>query len=372
MSSVIFQQIAVIGVGLIGGSIGMAVKKNRLVNQVIGIDINPDTLILAKELGAIDIGASQYDIISQADLVVLAAPITINFEILQKIKPLLKPNTIITDVSSTKGNFVRKCEKALAGSNHYFIGGHPMAGAETAGVASADPYLFENAIYLLTPTVNTNTTALAKVQKVVEEIGARVMIVSPDEHDVMAAAISHLPHLVASTLVKTAAKIDIDNPNTLLLAAGGFKDTTRIASGNPSLWKDICFSNKTELLNMIEVFKEEFVEFERQLAFGLTDQFESDLRFAKTVRDKIPAKLKGYWPFLDEIIVTIPDKPGMIGQVAAILGEQAINIDDIEILHVREGEGGTLRLGFAKEGLAKKAVQVLEKHGFSTRMKAID
>jgi prephenate dehydrogenase len=213
---------------------------------------------------------------------------------------------------------------------------------------------------------------LAKVQKVVEEIGARVMIVSPDEHDVMAAAISHLPHLVASTLVKTAAKIDIDNPNTLLLAAGGFKDTTRIASGNPSLWKDICFSNKTELLNMIEVFKEEFVEFERQLAFGLTDQFESDLRFAKTVRDKIPAKLKGYWPFLDEIIVTIPDKPGMIGQVAAILGEQAINIDDIEILHVREGEGGTLRLGFAKEGLAKKAVQVLEKHGFSTRMKAID
>lgn len=366
-----FRQIAIIGVGLIGGSLGMAVKKHKLVDKVIGIDVTEDHLALAKDFGAIDQGSTSYDAVAEAELVILAAPITVNLDILQQIKSFLKPQAIITDVSSTKGNFVRNCERALTGSN-YFVGGHPMAGSETAGIKGADPYLFENAIYLVTPTEQTNENALAKVKKLVEQVGAHCILVAPAEHDTMVAAVSHLPHLVASTLVKTAAKIDAEYPLTLMLAAGGFKDTTRIASGNADLWTDICFSNKTELLKMVTIFKQQLTSFGDKLTAGLNEEFAADLQSAKNVRDEIPAKLKGYWPFLEEIIVTIPDKPGMIGQVAAILGSQSINIDDIEILHVREGEGGTLRLGFAQNGLAPAAVNILKEHGFLARMKVVD
>lgn len=366
----VFQRIAIIGVGLIGGSLGLAIKKDKFANHVIGIDINQANLELAQQLGAIDQASLDYDLISTVDLVILAAPITVNLKVLRQIEPLLKPGAIITDVCSTKGDFVRECGQIL--TNNPFVGGHPMAGAEVAGVGGADPYLFENAIYLLTPTTDTDPAALTKVKTLVEGIGARVMIVDPDEHDFMVAAVSHLPHLVASTLVNTAAELEDDHPLTLVLAAGGFKDTTRIASGNPTLWKDICFNNQDKLVAMIERFEKHLASFKMQLTASLDQEFEADLQLAKNMRDKIPKKLKGYWPFLEELIVTIPDQPGTIGLVAVILGQQGINIDDIEILHVREGEGGTLRLGFAQEDSASKAMKTLKKHGFVARIKDIN
>lgn len=369
--TVIFDQIIIIGVGLIGGSLGMAIRKHKLANQVVGIDLDAQSLAIAKDLGAVDIYDTGYTAVGDADLVILAAPIFSNLRILESICEYLPPKAIVTDVGSTKSEFVAQAEQLLAGRNA-FIGGHPMAGAETAGVSGSDPYLFENAIYLLTPTEYTDQNALTKVKAMVEQIGARTMVVDPTTHDLVVAAISHLPHLVAAALVQTVAQVDAENPITLALAAGGFKDTTRIASGNPGLWKDICFSNKQQIIDMIAIFQANLTELQQALVADLKQEFEQSLGQAKMTRDKIPAKLKGYWPFLDEIIVTIPDQPGMIGQVAVILGQDGINIDDIEILRVREGEGGTLRLGFAKEGSAKKAVQALGKHGFSARMKVID
>lgn len=362
-----FPRIAIIGVGLIGGSLGLAIKKDKLADHVIGIDINQSDLKLAQKLGAIDQFSLDYELISTVDLVILAAPITVNLRILREIEPQLKPSAIVTDVCSTKGNFVRECEQIL--TKNSFVGGHPMAGAEVTGVGGADPYLFENAIYLLTPTSSTDPVALAKVRILIEAIGARVMVVDPDEHDLMVAGVSHLPHLIASTLVNTVAEIEADHPLTMLLAAGGFKDTTRIASGNSALWKDICFNNRDKLLLMIEGFEQQLAKFKKQLDTNSEQKFQSNLQHAKDVRDKIPKKLKGYWPFLEEVIVTIPDKPGMIGQVAAILGKEDINIDDIEILHVREGEGGTLRVGFSKAEAAPVAVELLTEHGFIARIK---
>lgn len=366
--TVIFDQVAIFGVGLIGGSLGMALKKHGLANQVIGFDVDQENIELAIELQAIDQGYIniQESLLSKVDLVVLAAPITVNVEILKTIKPYLKPGVVITDVGSTKAEFVAECE-ALLGSDYFFVGGHPMAGAEIAGVKGADPYLFENAIYILTPTKLANKKATAQLQDLFQQVGARVMLIDPDEHDFVVAAISHLPHLVASTLVNAVAEIERQHPLSLVLAAGGFRDTTRIASGDPELWKDICFSNKEKLLKVIEIFKEQLTLFEEQLELGAVEEFKGNLELAKEVRAKIPAKMKGYWPFLDEIIVTIPDRPGTIGQVAAILGEQGINIDDIEILRVREGEGGSLRLGFASLGSADKAIEILGKHQLLAR-----
>ncbi|HHX01050.1 MAG TPA: prephenate dehydrogenase [Firmicutes bacterium] len=360
----LFEQVVIIGVGLIGGSLGMAIRKHHLAKQVIGIDLDAQSLALAKDLGAIDAWDTGYTPVQDGDLVVLAAPIATNLTILEQINPLLLPQTIVTDVGSTKSEFVAKAEQILARKSP-FIGGHPMAGAETSGVGRADPYLFENAFYILTPTEQTIPLALANLEKLVKGIGAKPMILDPKTHDLIVAAISHVPHLAAAALVQTAAAIDAQHPVTLALAAGGFKDTTRIASGNPGLWKEICFSNKEQILKMIDQLVDHLSAMRQVLAANQEEEFAAQLTRAKTVRDQIPAKLKGYWPFLDEVIVTIPDRPGMIGEVAAILGRQNINIDDIEILRVREGEGGTLRLGFAQTGSAARAVQILKSHGFA-------
>ncbi len=365
--SAIFNQVTIIGVGLIGGSFGMAIKKDGLANRVIGVDVVPGNLDLAVELQAIDQGYVEFnDEASQADLVILAAPITTNEAILRIIKSRLQPGTVVTDVGSTKADFVYASEQIL-GDDCYFVGGHPMAGSETAGVKGADPYLFENAIYVLTPTTHTDDQTLERVKHLTNAVGSRVMVMDPHEHDLLVAAVSHLPHLIASTLVNAVATIEEQHPLALLLAAGGFRDTTRIASGNPVLWKDICFSNKEQLLKMVGVFQESLQTFKNQLQNKQELDFENNLALAKDVRSKIPAKLKGYWPFLDEIIVMIPDKPGTIGQVAIILGEQGVNIDDIEILKVREGEGGSLRLGFASLGAAEQAIRILGDHGLMAR-----
>lgn len=364
----LFGRVVIIGVGLIGGSLGMAIKKDHLAQEVIGVDVNVENLKLAKELQAVDGFSLEYDVVKEADLVVLAAPITVNCDVIAKIAQLLKPDAIVTDVSSTKGSFVTECESFLEGTAH-FVGGHPMAGSEQGGVKGADAYLFENAIYILTPTKITNQDALDRMEKLVTTIGSKCLLINPDEHDLLVAAVSHLPHLVASALVNTVAELETKYPLTLSLAAGGFRDTTRIASGNPQLWQEICFANRDQLLHMLRSFQEEVDQFIQSLEDEKQGQFKAELALAKDVRDRIPAKLKGYWPFLEEVLVNIPDQPGTIGQVAAILGAQDVNIDDIEILHVREGEGGSLRLGFAKQGSAKKAIKVLNNHGFLARTK---
>ncbi|MFY9204095.1 MAG: prephenate dehydrogenase/arogenate dehydrogenase family protein, partial [Limnochordia bacterium] len=246
-----------------------------------------------------------------------------------------------------------------------FVGGHPMAGAEAGGVRRADPYLFENAYYILTPTEKTAPQALAAMEELVKGIGAKPLFLDPQTHDLVVAAISHLPHLAAAALVQAAAAVDVEYPVTLALAAGGFKDTTRIASGDPSLWREICFSNKEQIITMIDHFVGYLAAMRQALAGDREQEFVDQLAKAKAVRDQIPAKMKGYWPFLDEVIVTIPDRPGTIGEVAAILGGASINIDDIEILRVREGEGGSLRLGFAKPGAAAAAVRILKEQGYA-------
>ncbi|HOB09688.1 MAG TPA: prephenate dehydrogenase [Limnochordia bacterium] len=360
----VFEQVVIIGVGLIGGSLGMAIRKHRLAKQVIGIDLDTQSLALAQDLGAVDMWDTEYTAVEDGDLVILAAPISANLEILEKISPLLAPQALITDVGSTKGEFISHAERMMAGRS-MFVGGHPMAGAEAGGVRRADPYLFENAYYILTPTEKTAPQALAAMEELVKGIGAKPLFLDPQTHDLVVAAISHLPHLAAAALVQAAAAVDVEYPVTLALAAGGFKDTTRIASGDPALWREICFSNKEQIITMIDHFVGYLAAMRQALAGDREQEFVDQLAKAKAVRDQIPAKMKGYWPFLDEVIVTIPDRPGTIGEVAAILGGASINIDDIEILRVREGEGGSLRLGFAKPGAAAAAVRILKEQGYA-------
>ncbi len=368
--SVLFERVVIIGVGLLGGSLAMAMKRRGLVKRVAGVDIDGENLNLALELEAIDEGYTEFDDLEgDYDLVILAAPIFANEQILEAIAHKLPSEVIVTDVGSTKSQFVERAEAILDHRRSRFLGGHPMAGSEVGGVRGADPYLFENAVYLLTPTEHTDPQVLSLMQSFVQGLGAKCHLVDPNDHDAMVAAVSHVPHLVAAALVNAAAVVQKDHPQLLGLAAGGFRDTTRIAGGSPSLWRDICFSNRQHILEVLQIVQDCVAGYKEQLAAANEAEFCGSLQEAKELRSQVPAKLKGYWPLLEEVIVTIPDQPGMIGRVAAILGERAVNIDDIEILRVREGEGGTLRLGFSKEGAAVQAVKALQGRGFMCRVK---
>ena len=218
-----FNRVAIIGVGLIGGSLGMSLRKNELVGEVVGVDSCVDNLHLAVELGAIDqYAASPAAGVAGADLVIIATPVGATILILHEIWPYLASGAVVTDVGSTKTKVVQEAENMLP-PGISFIGGHPMAGSEHNGIKGADPYLFENAFYLITPTTNSKPVALKKVKRLVAGIGAKVVEIEPEKHDLAVAAVSHLPHLLAASLVNTVVNLP-ESESILPLAAGGFRD----------------------------------------------------------------------------------------------------------------------------------------------------
>lgn len=363
----LFDKVTIVGVGLIGGSMGLALRGWNLAREVTGVDTDQANLELALELEAVHrISENISEAVADADLVVIATPVGLTAKLVEEIAPCLKPGCIVTDVGSTKASVVNQVERLMpAGTS--FIGGHPMTGAETAGVQGADRYLFENAVYILTPSPNTDEEALSKIKLLIEGLGARCIEIDPQEHDIMVAAVSHLPHLVATALVNTASELEEEHHGLLMLAAGGFRDTTRVASGNPLMWKDICLTNKESILKVLDKFAGA-LERTRSLVercddLGLKNEFEQ----ARELRKNIPSKIKGYLPQAFEIVVTVPDKPGIIGNLAVLLGNEGININDIEILRVREGEGGTIRLAFGSEENQAKAVETMRSNGIPAK-----
>ncbi len=357
------SKVAIIGMGLIGGSIGMALTYSGTVEQVTGIDQDSHALQLAMETGAVH--TATQDLVaglSQADVVFLALPVSTIINLGSTIGPLLQPGSVVTDVGSVKQVVVQHMERILPPGISY-VGGHPMAGSERVGIQAADRYLLENAAYVLTPTSRTDQRALQVVSHLVQVMGARPIILDPVQHDEMVAAVSHLPHLVATALVQTAAFLDSKCPGTLTLAAGGFRDATRIAGANPVMWRDICLANRGQLLKVMQHFRATLTELEALITDGRGDELMEVFHHACQVRAQIPAKAKGLLPPLAEVVVTVPDRPGMIGHLAQVLGNGGINITDIEILRVREGEGGTIRLGFLTDQSADMAVGLLRASG---------
>lgn len=361
-----FRRVAIIGVGLIGGSLGMSLCSRGLAGEIVGAGSRAENLRLAVELGAINRYAeSPEEGVAGADLVIIATPVGATIPVLQLILPYLAPGAVVTDVGSTKADIVAMAECILP-PDICFVGGHPMAGSEQNGVRGADPYLFENAFYLITPTGKTNHKALEKVRKLAAGVGAKVVEMAPERHDLAVAAVSHLPHVLAASLVNTVARMP-ESESILPIAAGGFRDTTRIAASSPLMWRDILISNRGQVLKMIRNFKSELDIFITAIEEGNTDSVQSNLEDARTARAGLPAKTKGYLPSLYEVILTVPDKPGIIAGFSACLAESKVNITDIEILRVREGEGGTIRLGFATEQEQENAILTLRAKGYPVR-----
>lgn len=246
-----FHKVAIVGLGLIGGSLGLALRKARMAEQVTGYDLGRGVCEQARKVGAIDqVHTSLADVVRGAELIVLATPVGAMHALLQQMGDLASPGAVITDVASTKSQVISWAEEFLP-DTLTFVGGHPMAGKETSGVDAADPALFRNRIYCLTPTARTSPAALNKVLALVETIGARVRFLEPAEHDGQVALVSHLP-FIASTALMTTATENSNWSDASQLAASGFRDTTRLAAGNPEMYRDICLTNHEAVVRALD------------------------------------------------------------------------------------------------------------------------
>ncbi len=351
------------GLGLMGGSMGMALRERRLAREVTGFDRDEETLRLAREKGAVDESfASPGEAVKGAGLIVLAVPVKHCSELLLRCREHISPGAVVTDLGSTKEYLVKEIKENLPPGVHY-TGGHPMTGSDEWGIRAAEPTLWENAIYVLTPSADTPDKAVEGLKKIITGIGAQVLLMSPANHDRLVALVSHLPHLVAVALVSMAAKGE-RKEMVQTLAAGGFRDTTRVAMGNPEIWRDICVTNR----EAIDFFMSSYIKELEQLRQVIRDNNESELErileFASEYRKEIPHRGRSILPEVFEVVALVKDTPGTIGRIATLLGDKGLNISSIEILHVREEEGGSIKLGFRDRPGQEQAVEVLRKHGY--------
>ncbi|MFK7843860.1 MAG: prephenate dehydrogenase/arogenate dehydrogenase family protein [Rhodothermales bacterium] len=362
------QKIAIIGVGLIGGSLSMALKKHRKDLEIIGFD-QTEVMDEALKRQAIDYpAASLKDAVQQADLVILAVPIAKILHLTTEMAPFLRPGTIVTDVGSVKRPVMDHARNVLPASVT-FIGGHPMAGSEKSGVHHADPFLFENVTYVLCPPNEISHDAfIEKYQSlidIIKAIGARIFILPAERHDRIAAAVSHLPQLLSVTLMNYVSDYHEEDDAYLQLAAGGFRDMTRIASSSFEMWRDILVANEGPILDMLAGFATSLQKMRNRVFGNDLQQLNRDFQQARIGRDLIPKHSKGFLHPLADVYVYAEDKPGFLYKLIGVLHEAEIDIKDLELLKIREGIEGVFRIGFTDKKIAKLAIEVLEKSSYT-------
>lgn len=362
------EKVVIVGLGLIGGSLAMNVSKKEG-RIVIGVDQDEDTLNMALKQGVIHQAMKDFETaVKEADVCVLATPISITIDYLKQLQSIsLQKPLLVTDVSSVK-NQVLKAANEWDHPLLSFVGGHPMAGSHKQGYTAAKPHLFENAIYVLTPSVHANEQQADRLKELFSETDARFLTFTTKEHDEMTAVISHFPHLIASSLVHQAKEWQETHPYIEHLAAGGFKDITRIASSNPTLWQDIFFQNRDLLISMLDDWIDEMGKVRQFLSEKESELTYQYLVDAKHYRDGLPAKERGAIPAFYDIYVDIHDQPGAIHQVIGLLAEAGISIKNIEILEIREGITGVLRISFATSVDQYNSKETLENHQFEVML----
>lgn len=291
-----FQRVAIIGVGLIGGSLGMILRRQHLADEVVGIGRRVENLKMAVELGAIDRYVSDpKDGVQSADLVVLATPVDTYEPHLRDWASCLQPGTIVSDVGSVKGVLVEQAEELLPKVVH-FVGAHPIAGKEKTGVAAGSETLFRGARCVLTPTRSTDAQALGVVRGVWEAAGSIVLEMDPHLHDKILGAVSHLPHVAAFALMSALAEVRDHGIPELDIAGhsgGGLRDTTRIAASSPEMWRDIFLWNRDNVVSFIETYERQLAELKRLIHAGDAAGVEKVLERAKRERELLNHRLSG-------------------------------------------------------------------------------
>ena len=317
---------AIVGTGLIGGSLGIALRKQGW--HVTGQDRDEARAHRARELGALDeVGTDP-----AAELTFVATPVS---AVPGEARAALARGGVVTDVGSVKGAVV------AAVDDPRFVGGHPMAGSEQEGVEGADPELFEGATWVLTPTARTDPDAYALVRSVVSSLGADVVAVDPDHHDRLVALVSHVPHLTAATLMGLAAEMSEEHATLLRLAAGGFRDMTRIAAGHPGIWPDICADNREAIVAILDTLLAALGRMRETVSGGDRGALVAALERARVARINLPTRAPRPED-VAELRLPVPDRAGVLAEVTTLLGELDVNIFDLEIAHSAEGDRGVL------------------------------
>ncbi|HHT79039.1 MAG TPA: prephenate dehydrogenase [Actinobacteria bacterium] len=366
------RNISVIGLGLIGGSLAISLKNIKKDIIVTGFDRDSEAVSVALYRKIIDIAAGSYkEAVIDADLVIIATPVRLIADIAFEIKDHLKPDTIVTDVGSAKLNIVEKINKILP-KGVIFIGGHPMAGSENEGVLSAKPDLFLNAYYILTPTDTTKSEALVSLHNLFTKIGAKVITVSPIEHDKIVSLISHLPHILSTNLVALVDSRQKDIKNLFKLCAGGFRDMTRIAASNPKMWVDISLENKEEIINSIN----DYISFLNKFKESLLNDNEEYIRYhydsAREARLNLPKYIDKDISKLYEVRVEMTDVRGVLSEITLAISSAGVNIEDISIFHSTEILGrGILKILVHGENAGVVSREALEKLGHHVSIRKI-
>lgn len=353
-----------IGLGLIGGSIAKALKKADKNIRIVAYNRSPAPLEMAVADGVVDVPTHEIgEAFRECDIIYLCTPVEYNSIYLKQVAEFRKPGCILTDVGSVKG-YIHETVREL-GLEACFIGGHPMAGSEKTGYAAANELILENAYYAITPTVSTSSDALNFYTKLVHMMKAIPIVVEPQKHDFAVAGISHVPHLIAAGLVNTVHDSDTDDELMHLLAAGGFKDITRIASSSADMWSQICSTNTSQILLMMDRYIDYMKMLRNTIAHGNFDAIHKVFEDSKEYRDSIGLN-KGLVLPSFHILVDSEDREGVISEITGLLSDKHISIKNIEIIHNREYKQGAILLAFYDEATLSEATNILHDCGYVT------
>ncbi|HVB92629.1 MAG TPA: prephenate dehydrogenase [Acidimicrobiales bacterium] len=345
----------VVGTGLIGGSIALALRRRGW--HVSGVDAQPDRVGQALTSGVIDAAGDDL----AAEVAFVATPATVVAGVVQELlaSPGRRNDAVVTDVSGVKSAIVE------AADHPRFIGGHPMAGSEQVGLRGADPGLFEGAVWVLTPTGTTDLGAFDRLRGVVASLGADVLMLSPFDHDRLVAVVSHVPHLVAAVLMNAATTGAEQDGALLRLAAGGFRDMTRVAAGHPGIWPDICAENAGAIVHALNSLLSDLSVMRDRVAGQDRDALLGVLQKASAARRNLPARVARP-DHLSELRIPVPDRPGVLAEITSLAADAGIGIYDIEIAHSAEGPRGVLIL-VVDSAEAQTLGDAIESRGYRSR-----
>ena len=333
-------RVGIVGTGLIGASIGLALRRDGV--AVRGFDLDPARAQEAARRGATDDTAPDVaSVAADADVVIIAVPVGHVAELV--IRALDAGAPVVTDVGSVKAPIVDAVEAARPDRAAQFVGGHPMAGSEQDGVDGADPDLFVGTTWVFTPTERTDASAFSTVRRLLAPLGAEALAVTPADHDRLVAVVSHVPQLAAATRMDVATNGEAEPATLLRLAAGGFRDMTRIAAGHPAIWPDICVANRDEIVAALDGYLVALGDVRSLVAARDRAGLLALLERARAARQRLPVGPAGV-EALVELRVPVPDRPAVLAEVTTLAGSMGINIADIEIVHSVEGGGGILVL----------------------------
>lgn len=353
-------KITIFGVGLMGGSLALCFKGKPGLH-VVGHSKSPASAEKYLKREVVDEATTSLrEAAEGADFIFLCVPVGNLEEYLRELQQInLKPGCIITDVGSTKASVARYAD-SVDWKGAYFIGGHPMAGSERSGVEAASSHLYENAFYVLTPAEGVPEDAYNRLVELLRYTKAQIVRVDAVQHDEIVGAISHLPHIIAVALVNQIAGYNKDNALYESLAAGGFRDITRIASSEPVIWRDILLNNREVVKRLLKDWSGEMCKFADMLEQEDGDGIEAAFGSAREFRNRLPERRKGILTSQYDVYVDVPDHPGIIGHIATLLGGEGVNLSNIHVIESRADVPGILRLSFRNETDQDRAVELLK------------